>query len=713
VKLPATVRSSRLLHTASSPWFVIGVFAVVLWCILAPALVRRELFVHLAGLPGTSSWSLNWKQKGGSLEHGVWLGLGQRDETPTPASATSQPEAADVLQRLPAYTPSDLVLRWRGAVGSELIPGNPVVRFTMLGFVLFERGAEIQQGDDVARTADNHWKVVGPAPSLRCAAKLRLGATVYIVGTLAAFAWLGAFWLAAKWVAARAPAVVRAPATGVAAVAAIVLAVNLGMAWKAPLFVTPDGLDYIDAAHGLATTGTFDRFPDYKAPGLSVLLAGAIVLWDDALDGFGWVLAALGILSALLAYFLVRARAPRGWALLAALIVGIHPTLLTYSCYLLREGPSATVIMAVALVMVVLTDRLRERQRGGWGLTLLLGVLCAAGAYLRENMQLLLLFVPLTLLVSPWRIGLKARALRAAAVVVVASTLLLPRVVQIYRTYGTIGVVCPKAQVNRALAAWTNDLTDGNDTAFFSEEQWDSLRKSQTPERISDYVFIGQLVTGEGAMHRAELDQPQDPAQPRRYVNTEVESRLWVNEALAREPLGAAWDSVIAFVNQLGLWNIHTNAASNNEWYARPLRGEWFPYTTNFIFDASEANWPDRLKTEQDRLRPIMTKSHRNTAGMAGNPILRLFNEWFLTFRALRPFFAVLFLVGIVMAVRRRDLALAGAAGIALLSILAAAVVVAAPTDRFGVPFIPIVVCMAIYTLATWRGRPTGMAASR
>jgi hypothetical protein len=792
---------------------VIGVLAVVLWVFVAPALIRRELSVHLAGLAGTSNWSLNWKHRGQDVAHGVWLDLSHREqsvleiepsgvaakagtfeflmysvtsdegitpdlkaliaspspdvspgwsprdqgpgmvyagntpgrlrlplpcrvatitygkterggevtlrcrgetvkldtyapatasETVTVPSTSSLPESSDFSQALPMYTLSELTLRWRAPAGSELVPGKAVVRFSLLGFELFERTPELQAGSDVAPGAESRWKVVGPDPSLRLIASLRLGAPIFIAGVLATYAWIGAFWLMAKWLAARASSIVHARATGVIVVAAIVLVVNLGLGWKAPLFVTPDGLDYIDAAHGLATTGTFDRFPDYKAPGLSVLLAGAILVSDNALDVFGWFEAGLGVLSALMAYSFVRARASHNWALVAALLVGVHPTLLTYSCYLLREGPSAAVVLAVGLVMIKLTDHLRDRGRGGWVLTFLLGALCAAGAYLRENMQMLLLFVPLTLLLTPWRLAFWARAARAAAVVLVAGALLSPRVMQIYRTWGTIGVVCPKAQVNRALAAWNNELSDGNDTAFFSEEQWDKLRRSESPWRISDYEFIGQAVNSQGALHRAGLDQPRDPSEPQVYVNSEAESKLWVNEAIARAPLDAAWDSLIAFVNQLGLWNIHTNAASNNEWYARPLRGEEWPFTTNFIFDASEANWPDRLKTEQDRLRPIMNRSRRNTADLAGSPVLRLFNEWFLTFRAVGPFFAALFLAGIVLAVRRKDIALAGAAGVALLSILAAAIVVAAPTDRFGVPFIPIVVCMAVYTLASW-----------
>jgi hypothetical protein len=88
-------------------------------------------------------------------------------------------------------------------------------------------------------------------------------------------------------------------------------------------------------------------------------------------------------------------------------------------------------------------------------------------------------------------------------------------------------------------------------------------------------------------------------------------------------------------------------------------------------------------------------------------------NEWFWAFRATSPIVAVLFLVGTGLAMRRRDFALAGGAAIAFLSILGAALVVATPSDRFGVPFIPVIVCMAIYALATWRQRPAGTPASR
>jgi hypothetical protein len=403
-----------------------------------------------------------------------------------------------------------------------------------------------------------------------------------------------------------------------------------------------------------------------------------------------------------MAYALVRARAGRGWALAAALLVGVHPTLLTYECYLLREGPSATLVLAVALVLVKLSDCQRYRGRGAWLLTLLLAVLCAAGSYLRENLQLLLLFVPLILLVAPWHIPLRTRSLRAGTVLLVAVALLLPRAIPLWREYGSFGVVGPKTQGNRALAAWSNALSDGNDTAFFNQEQWDSLSKAEAPIRISDYEFTTRLFSGIGAP--ADPADKVDPAQ-RRY-DSERLSKSFVNEAIAREPLRAAADCAVAFANQLGLWNVQNNvAAASNEWYSRPLRGEPVEFSTNFVFDTSENLWPERLRSERDRLAPLIARSRRGTDDLAGSAWLRLMNEWFWAFRAVRPILAVLFLAGAGLAVRRRDFALAGGAAIAFLSILGAALVVATPSDRFGVPFIPVMVCMAIYALATWRLR--------
>jgi hypothetical protein len=810
----------RALHKLRLPWVYLAVLAPLLWWLLGPSLVRRELVAHVSGLNGTSAWSLKWLQKGQRSPHGVWIdftdvGDGILDIEPSGKAATPGssfefwlyavksdaglapdlkallsgsaasdgwipfqqgpgviyvankpghlrltlpgrvanlayattdrggdvtlryrgqtltistfsavtagltlnlptelvvPEAADLHQVLPVYSLNDVKFSWKALEGSTLSMTSARLRVLLLGHSLFERSLETIAGPGAAMNAEGRWEVSGPDPSLHWQSGLGLGFFVHLLGCLATLTSLCGLWALARWLAPRLPRIGRSPVTAIAVVAGLVLLVNLGLAWKAPLFVTPDGLDYIDSADGLVSTGTFARFPDYKAPGLSVVLAGAMLIWHDFLDGFGWINAGLGVASAAMAYALVRARAGQRWALAAALVVGCHPTMLTYECYLLREAPSATLVLAVALVLVKLADRERYRGRAAWLLTLLLAVLCAAGAYLRENLQLLLLFVPLILLITPWHIPLRTRSLRAGTVLLIAVALLLPRAIPLWREYHSFGVVGPKTQGNRALAAWSNALSDGNDTAFFSQEQWDSLSKAESSTRISDYEFTTRLFTGIGAPVRpAGIGTPAQ-----RRFDSERLSKMYVDEAIAREPLRAAGDCAVAFANQLGLWNVQTNvAAASNEWYSRPLRGEPIEFSTNFVFDTSEYLWPERLRSERDRLAPLITRSRRGTEDLTGSAWLRFMNEWFWAFNATRPILAILFLVGAGLAVRRRDYALAGGAAIAFLSILGAALVVATPSDRFGVPFIPVIVCIAIYALATWRERPAGTPASR
>jgi hypothetical protein len=609
--------------------------------------------------------------------------------------------AADIRQRLPIYSLAELWLSWKAPEGAPVSITNARLRFTLFGRTLWSRPCTIEARSQRAAPDPVTWILPGPSSSVRPKSGFALGPGVYALGTLAAFAGLLLLRLAVQRLAPTGARLSRSPWLANAAVALIVIFVNAGVAWKTPLFITQDGIDYLDAADWLAKTGTFARFPDYKAPGVSVLLAAAMRISKDFLDTFGWFEAGLGMLSALMAYALVRARAPRPWALLAALVVGLHPVLLTYECYLLREGPSAALVLAVALVLVRLSDRLATNPHAGWALTITLAALCAAGAYLRENLQMLLLFVPVIVLLTPASAPWRTRALRAAVILLLTFTALLPRALPLWRVYGSFGVVSPKAQGNRLLAAWSNELADGNDTAFFSEDQWESLRRDDSSTPLSDYEFTQRLYAGVGVAHRSGADVA--PPGEVHFADTEVEARLWVNEAVAREPLRAARDALVAFVNQLGLWNFHTLNSASDEWYARPLRGDPLTFSTNFMFDTESYLRGLPPGEQTDRLRALVTRARRSTEDIAAARWPALFGEWWWAFRASRPVFAALFLVGLVFAIRRRDRALVGAASIALLSILAAATVIATPTDRFGVPFIPVIVCMAAYAAGTWR----------
>lgn len=608
---------------------------------------------------------------------------------------------ASIRCTLPNYDIEYLELRWRPGTDREFGIQDARVVFKTFGLTLFERHCNpigisgistgSEQNSFVAETDD---------PTVELRADFRIGKRVHVIAAFLAamLAYLGAVVFRFVRGISFLPVI---KSFRVPLVVFAIVGVNALVAWNLPVFVTSDGIDYIDAAERLATTGSFDRFPPYKAPGLSVVLAGAMLLSDDFLQAFGWIQAAALVGASWLAYGLVRLRASRGWALLAAALTGLHPTLLAYQNYLLREVLSVLVVAGLGYALVRIIDRANASSRVAWLSLVVLSLLVASGAYLRENFQMFVLIVPVALVFCLRAIPFRTRIIVGASVMCLTIVLLLPRVVPIWRDYGGFGVVSPKTQVNRAIAMWENGIGDGNDTAFFSAQEWQALREESAAAPIGGFEYLGRLFTSSGAnsyMGYGHLP-PGTIVDPR---HSEAISRAYVSESASRKPIRASIARLTAFVNQIGLWNIRTGSgASSDEWYSKPLRGEAFPYSTNFATDVESVLTNRRHFGEQDRLRAIIAKVRKSTHQFVDNPLLRFANEWFWVFRAARPVLAVLFLAGVVAAIKIRDRALVALGCLVLVPIIAAAVVVATPTDRFGVPFIPLLVCVSVMIIAS------------
>jgi hypothetical protein len=621
-------------------------------------------------------------------------------------SAPPVPHATVFREQLPVYAVSDVRMRWLAPANSAISVESTTLCLRFFGCTLAERAVKIEPSRDVAQSGTDRWTVNGSEPTMQLRAELGLGVLMHIIGLFSTLIAVVVAVTALRPIFLAVRAVCLAPSTLTWSVIGLVLIVNLTIGWKTPTFVTPDGLDYIDGADELASHGTFARFAPYKAPGLNVLLAGAMLIGGDFLRNFGLIQTLLSIVTAFLAYGLLRFRVGHPWALLGGFLVGVHPTLLTYQCYLLREIPAATLVIAIAFSILLVTERL-QRGKDAWIMTMLLGVLCAAASYTRENLQPLVLLVPIILLVCPRETPIRRRAAGSLVVLLLSLALVAPRAIQMYREYGAIGVVSPKTQANRALAVWTNGLSDGDDTRFFGDAEWRELRDASAAPGVSEYEFVRRLLTSSGAV-RMLGGAPRNSEGPIDPREREAITGSFVSETFSRNPVRAARASLLAFVSQLGLWTIRDGTGgSSNEWYSRPLRGEPSQFSTNYTFDVQSILSNERLRDQQDRLRPLIERTRRGTEHLAANLWLRLFNEWFWAFQAFRPVLAALFLIGCYAAARRRDFALFGVGAIVLFSILSAAIVVATQTDRFAVPFLPILICMAIYAIATWREKPS------
>lgn len=593
-------------------------------------------------------------------------------------------------QRLPIYPLDHVTISWSAPDPAAASLRDPRAEFRIGDTSLFRRPLTPS----------------GPPGKVELSGDFRPGVLAFIAGSLTTFALLLALCGAAVLLRRVGPAVLASRWTPPLLIALTVVTVHATLAVHVPVQITSDGMDYLDAADHLARTGTFDRFPLYKAPGLSVVLAGAMA-FKDFLGAFAWVQAFLGILMSVAAYALVRARAGHAWGLAAGLIVGLHPSLLTYETHLLRELPSAAVLTVLSLAIIRVRDGLSQGDprtaRRTWWWTIALALLCAVGAYLRENLQLLVPLVPLILLL-PGAGTWKQRGLRAALVAVLSLACLAPRGMVLYRVYGTFSMVSPKIQGNRLLAAWVNLIADANDPALLTRDQYIEFRSTDLASPLNDYGFSAWI------LRKSQLAKPARN-EAGDWITSEEIGRDFLEETTARAPLRTLATSARAFISQLGLWNLQTGRmktyAASDEFYSSALRGERVPFATNYSPGTLTVLSADRMKANAAAMQDLITRSRSSIKFLEDRPATRLFNEWFYAFRAVRPVAAWLFVVGFCVAVWRRDAALAGIGGIVLLSTVGAAFVVGTPTDRFGVPFIPMIWCTGLIAVAHFvrRGR--------
>jgi hypothetical protein len=649
-------------------------------------LLQRSVVLQVEPPPDSAQWAVEWRRPGADEWRGQWLDLD--------AATAADPDSSAVEAALPRYDLADLRLRWRAEPGSVARIAHAAIRFHVLGLTVLERPCRIEPGDGATVSGDR------ATASDRAASVLLAGPTAAGFGVHASVALLVAAALSA---AAGAVLLLRLACRARAGpglvVAAVVILVNLLWAPATPCFVTGDGPEYIDAADWIATTGSTAKCPPFKAPGMSFVVAAAMLLSDNYLLSLGLLHALMGIATAWMAFALLRDRVPRPWALAAALLVGLHPVLLTYQCYVLRETSSAMVVMMLALGLARLAaaDQ-RPGRRAALAASVLLGLIIAIGAYLRENFQLFAIFVPLGVLaIGAGRTPLRQRLARAGIVASVAVILLLPWAVRNWVHHDAFGIVWPKTQVNRLIAAWWNGVADGNDTAVLSHDQWQSLRAARRTAPVTAYGFLNRAVDAEVA--RRGQDTP--PSAPLPQPDMEALSRRITDEAVSRRPTRAAWAVALAVAGQLGLWNLRdVPGAPENDWFSKPLRGEPMEFSTNLFIDPHAIAGARPDPEDRARLRDLLTRCQVSITGMNQRWWVGLFHEAYQFSRAARPLVAVAFLLGIVLAWRRgdRDLAVAGAATVAC--VLAAAVVVAIATDRYGVPFLPLMLCLAVYAVA-------------
>lgn len=529
----------------------------------------------------------------------------------------------------------------------------------------------------------------------------------------------------------------------------LVVLTAVTVARRSPLFITSDGVVYIDGAVGLVEHGTFERFAPYKAPGMTFLTAFGMWVAADFERGVRWIHAGCTIAASVLAWGTAR-RLVGAWAgPIASLLVGCCPMTLTYQAYLLRECSSIAILCGVVHALALRHPGVMGQPARPLASAALLGVLAGAGALLRENLQALVLLVPaLVMLLDPPGMPWRRRAAGAGLALALSLVLVGPYVVHMKRAHGYFGIVTPKLEYNRAIAAYQNGLVDFADAVLFEHDLYrESTARATTNGsfggRLTEYDFVVRSLEGAmGRGARTTIDEvppesvPREAAKPTvvldRVRRNERIYKAIVDEAIARQPARALLTAARSLGIQLGLVVVYDPVAAANEWYARPLRGEAFAYATNLHLDlpAMTAAQPGLVtpRTEQviraaeRSTRPLTTGGARGS-GLPGMGVGTWFNEVFWVWRLIKPAVGLAALLGAAAAligIRHAGgttRALAACAVVLLLQAVSASVVVMTPVDRFGVPLLALQVPLALFgvsRLARGRsgaGSPTSAAA--
>jgi hypothetical protein len=149
-----------------------------------------------------------------------------------------------------------------------------------------------------------------------------------------------------------------------------------------------------------------------------------------------------------------------------------------------------------------------------------------------------------------------------------------------------------------------------------------------------------------------------------------------LEESLARRPLNVLHGMLVAFANHTGLWNkLRQTSGRETVFWTRNLRGEEASSTN--LLQGTTAGGRDAVA---QRLHDI----ERDISYMHGSAAALWFNDLYYTYELSRPLAGVLFLVGLLVLLRRGSWPVAIAAMIALANITALSVLVGTAIDRYG-----------------------------
>ena len=215
------------------------------------------------------------------------------------------------------------------------------------------------------------------------------------------------------------------------------LAIRLAFTFRAPIFLVHDSVTYFESGYDFARGYGFD-LAFKRTPLYPLFIAGVVGFVSEDLQALAFVQHLLGLVTAVLTYWLGRAVFGRLAGLAAGLIVALSGPLIIYEHYILAEALFIPLLMGFG---VVLAGALRERGSGGAGergsvrLLFAAGILLGLAGLTRPVGQAVVLAVPLALLVAlgSWR----RAAVASLAVVIGFGAVTLPWMVRNYLYQGS------------------------------------------------------------------------------------------------------------------------------------------------------------------------------------------------------------------------------------------------------------------------------------
>ena len=662
---------------------------LVIAAALTPAgmqlLVTREVGVGLTVARANPCWALTWQPAGKGPRNGHWIDLA--DETRRSDDAVRDCPPIHFTRRVPTGALQDISLEWRHSRYAEVRIDEVVYTTRLFGRSVLHRehdaleraavsGGTLQSG--VLRTEADDGAVSFPPVTRRATDWAIVAGVLAAAGVgvllLARAAWRGA-GLLQRWIDRARPEAFSFPDSRAAAIPFVLvsLAIPLWFHLWAPTIITGDGSAYAWTAHSMLREFSLRWYDAWRLPGYSFLLMPFVGLTRDWAEWVGWAQGLIGLGGGVATWLAIRGRVPRFWACCAVVLIVIDPALLVWQRTIMSETLTAFLLSLIAAVVWTIDRALTRRATVTHMLALAgaLGVIVGYATWTRANLQLGVVLLPPTLAAVGLLRGLRWRSLiPAGACLLCAGLTLAPLVSYVNRAFGRPAVVIGPG-FNKALWSWQNRTTDFNQVHALTFFEFREVRRQVHADLMNDWAFVFFIT-----------DSPTIPMPPgtHKAVARDVRNRLIVEESFARQPdrflamSAKAWASLAGF-------------QVRDPWYFKD-GSRWL--TAEHL--AEPQHYPTTLH-ELDRARftpevlSMLERSERPSPPFLHSGRGRLMRAWTDVFSTLRPIHTALVMLGVLLALRRRDAATVGLGLLVLANQTAVHVLVYSGEDRFAMPF--------------------------